>query len=124
MNFLFPQTVDNLELSGLDFVWKLVTEASSEKIASSAIEYLLNMSYLFVSSRLKEERNHRLHTDFIRRCYACLESVLHLQSASASTSVADISMQEEDSSTSESAIEEGHELEVSWLRGGNVDSSN
>ncbi len=95
--------VDRQDLSGLGFVWKLVTDASSEDIANLAIEYLLNMSFLYVSPKLKEESD-RLHREFIQQCYGCLESVLQASSA-------ECSIQEEEGKSA-SALEQGHELEV------------
>ena len=96
--------VERQNLTGLSFIWKLVTDAASEQIANLAIEYLLNMSFLHVSSRLKED-GERLHKEFIQQCYGCLESVLRAPSVESS-------IQEEDSGKGSNALEQGHELEV------------
>ena len=66
--------VENLELNGLDYIWRVVTDCKTEAIAESAIEYLLNLSYMHVSPKLKKEAV-KLHKKFINKCYNNLEEV-------------------------------------------------
>ena len=66
--------VDNLELIGLDYLWTLITECPKEKLADEAIEYLLNMSFLHVNSKLKKDPE-KLHKKFIDNCFDRLRSV-------------------------------------------------
>ncbi len=87
-----------MSLTGLDFVWRLVTHSSSEPIAKQAIEYLLNMSFLYVGPKLKEQ-SAKLHKKFIGQCYRRLEDIL--------------SCPEDGSARQDCAVEEGHEVEVS-----------
>ena len=88
--------VDNTDLIGIDHVWSLVTESSNEGIASEAIDYLLKLSFLSVSSKLKKDAAH-LHRRFINKCYEKLESVTDF-----STMVTE----------KHKAVQEGCELEV------------
>ena len=66
--------VDNLELVGLDYLWALITECPKENIADEAIEYLLNMTFAHVSSKLKKDPE-GLHKKFIDNCFSRLQSV-------------------------------------------------
>ena len=88
--------VDNTDLIGIDHIWSLVTESSDEGIASEAIDYLLKLSFLSVSSKLKKDAAH-LHRRFINKCYEKLESVTDF-----STLVTE----------KHKAVQEGCELEV------------
>ena len=69
-----PLVVDNLDLVGLDYLWTLITECPKENIADEAIEYLLNMSFLHVSPKLKKDPE-ALHRKFIENCFTRLQFV-------------------------------------------------
>ena len=66
--------VEHLELIGLDYLWNLVTECPKDNIADDAIDYLLNMSFLHVSPKLKKDAE-ILHKKFINSCFTRLQSV-------------------------------------------------
>ena len=63
-----------MELYGLDYFWDLITDSPKEDIADLAIEYLLDMSYLLVSPRLKKD-SAMLHRKFLDSCYERLENI-------------------------------------------------
>ena len=91
----FLQVVERLDLTGLNFLWKLITDCSEETISNLSIDYLLNMSYLCVSPKFKED-GVKLHRDFIGKCFNRLEKILtHSEDAK------------------KAVLEEGCELEVS-----------
>lgn len=87
-----------MDLTGLDYLWKLITDSPNESIANLSIEYFLNMSFLFVSAKLKED-SAKLHSDFIAQCYKRLEEILLTSQELAQ------------------AVEDGHELEAASVRG-------
>lgn len=91
--------VEHLELVGLDYLWNLVTECPKDNIADEAIEYLLNMSFLHVSPKLKKDAE-ALHKKFINNCFT------RLQSVNSGTQPATGRQQE-------AAVQEGCELETS-----------
>ena len=91
--------VEHLELIGLDYLWNLITECPKENIADDAIEYLLNMSFLHVSTKLKKDAG-TLHKKFINNCFSRLKSV---NSATLSTV----------GRHQDAAVQEGCELETS-----------
>ena len=99
--------VDSQDLIGIDFLWTLITECPNETIASEAMDYLLKLSFLSVSSKMKKDAS-ILHKKFINKCHEKLESVT------------DFSTQIE----KHKAVQEGCELEVcksSWSHSkGNV----
>jgi hypothetical protein len=49
------QTVESLDLTGLEFLWHLITDCSSEDIADLAIDYFLQKTYLSVNAKLKKD---------------------------------------------------------------------
>jgi hypothetical protein len=63
-----------MDLTGLDFLWNLITDCSREDIADLAIDYFLQKTYLSVNAKLKKE-SVRLHQNFIESCYSRLEQV-------------------------------------------------
>jgi hypothetical protein len=65
--------VDELNLTGLSFLWDLITRCKSETIANMAIKFLLDLSYEKVSIRLRKEIV-QLHQSFINECYSRLEN--------------------------------------------------
>ncbi|XP_049515456.1 ubiquitin carboxyl-terminal hydrolase 24-like [Dermacentor silvarum] len=46
--------VEKLELSGIDFLWQISLAAPEEEIAELAIDFILDLSYKFLSPRLKK----------------------------------------------------------------------
>jgi ubiquitin carboxyl-terminal hydrolase 9/24 len=44
-----------MDLSGLDFLWKLITDCGREDIADLAIDYFLQKNYLNVNAKLKKD---------------------------------------------------------------------
>jgi hypothetical protein len=46
--------VEKMDLIGLDYVWEICINTPETDIAESAISLLLNMTYMFLSSRLKK----------------------------------------------------------------------
>lgn len=69
------QTVEKLDLVGLDYLWRLVSESPSEPISDLAIDYLLSVSFTNVSPKLKADAA-RLHREFFSKCYARLDHIL------------------------------------------------
>ena len=66
--------VERTELVGMSYFWDILTESPKEDIANLAIDMVLNMSYLHVTSRLKKEPG-CLHEKFIKNCYTRLETI-------------------------------------------------
>ena len=56
-------------LVGVDYVWRLATESPSERITNLAADYLLSISFINVSARLKGDAA-RLHQSFFAKCYS------------------------------------------------------
>ena len=96
--------VDNLDLVGLDYLWRVITDCGTEEIADEAIEYFLNMSYNFVSPRLKKDAA-KLHKKFINNCYTRLEQIFSMP------------MEKQE------AVSEGCELETSVVLDDSEDNS-
>ena len=44
-----------MDLTGLDFLWSLITDCSHEDIADLAIDYFLQKTYLNVNAKLKKD---------------------------------------------------------------------
>ena len=97
-------------LVGVDYVWRLATESPSERITNLAADYLLSISFINVSARLKGD-SARLHQNFFAKCYSRLEQIL---STSAATSEA----------TPEDAVNDGFEVETSHDGQGGDSSAN
>lgn len=91
--------VESQDLIGIEYLWTLVTDCPHEGIAEDAIEYLLKLSFLNVTNKLKKEAS-LLHKKFIANCYDQLEAVIEV------SSLAD----------GQEAVHEGCELEVSLCR--------
>jgi len=49
-------TVEKMELVGLDYLWRVVLEVPSEEIAMLAVKKLMELSYIWLSSKLKKVR--------------------------------------------------------------------
>ncbi|XP_071800380.1 ubiquitin carboxyl-terminal hydrolase 24-like isoform X2 [Asterias amurensis] len=64
--------VEKLELYGLDFMWQIALETTSEEIADQAIRHLMKMCYTNLSPKLKKDPV-ALHKSFIAECYRRLE---------------------------------------------------
>ena len=103
-NFSTTLTVESLELNGYDYLWKLVTSATDEKVAQDITEYLLKVSFIDTSPKLKKEA-HDLHKQFIDRCFHQLKAVTEMVSTSKmSTTVAVQQGYELETCTEESAL--------------------
>jgi hypothetical protein len=61
-----------LDLQGVDWLWKIVSDCPDDSIASAAVDYLLKVHFTRVSVRLKAD-SARLHRRFIARCYSALD---------------------------------------------------
>ena len=104
-------TVERPEaLVGVDYVWRLATESPSERITDLAADYLLSVSFINVSTRLKGD-SARLHQNFFAKCYSRLEQILSASAASSGAAAA-----------AEHALNEGFEVETS-VAGSDGDSS-
>lgn len=66
--------VEKLELSGIDFLWQISLAAPEEEIAEMAIDFILDLSYKYLSPRLKKDVV-SLHHRFINECYNRLKAV-------------------------------------------------
>lgn len=66
--------VEKLELSGIDFLWQISLAAPEEDIAEMAIDFILDLSYKYLSPRLKKDVV-SLHHRFINECYNRLKAV-------------------------------------------------
>ncbi|TRY69996.1 hypothetical protein TCAL_02811 [Tigriopus californicus] len=71
--------VENRELVGMSYLWKIVSECESDEIADKAIDYLLKTSYFNLSSSLKANLV-ELHQDFFTSCYGLLDVALRSSS--------------------------------------------
>lgn len=67
--------MESLDLIGVDFLWRVISDCGSESLASLAIDYLLDVRYFRVSPRLKVEPG-ALHERFLHLCLDRLEAVL------------------------------------------------
>lgn len=47
-------TVEKMDLVGLDYLWRVVLEVPSEEIAMMAVKQLMELSYTWLSSKLKK----------------------------------------------------------------------
>ena len=92
-NFSTNLAVESLELNGYDYLWKLVTDCNEDLVARDITEYLLKISFIDVSAKLKRDA-HDLHKRFIDRCFQQLKAVTE---GSISTTV---------------AVQQGYELET------------
>ncbi|XP_078417060.1 ubiquitin carboxyl-terminal hydrolase 24 isoform X2 [Cetorhinus maximus] len=64
--------VEKLELTGMDFIWRIAMESPDEEIAHEAIHLIINYSYISLNPRLKKD-SVSLHKKFIADCYKRLE---------------------------------------------------
>lgn len=68
-------TIEKMELVGLDYLWKVVLEVPSEEIAMLAVKKLMELSYTWLSSKLKKDPVN-IHKKFILECYKRLETMM------------------------------------------------
>ena len=47
-------TVEKMELIGIEYLWKIVLEVPSEEIAMLAVKLLMQLSYTWLSQKLKK----------------------------------------------------------------------
>lgn len=66
--------VEKLDLTGMDFLWQISLAAPGEEIAELAIDFILELSYKFLSPKLKKDIV-SLHNRFINECYSRLKVV-------------------------------------------------
>ncbi|XP_064477292.1 ubiquitin carboxyl-terminal hydrolase 24-like isoform X2 [Ornithodoros turicata] len=66
--------VEKLDLTGMDFLWQISLAAPQEEIAELAIDFILELSYKFLSPRLKKDVV-SLHHRVINECYNRLKVV-------------------------------------------------
>eukprot|EP00095_Tigriopus_kingsejongensis_P003305 maker-scaffold355_size198070-snap-gene-0.39 protein:Tk03305 transcript:maker-scaffold355_size198070-snap-gene-0.39-mRNA-1 annotation:"ubiquitin carboxyl-terminal hydrolase 24 isoform x8" len=67
--------VENRDLIGMNYIWRIVSECQSNEIADKAIDYLLKLSYFNVNPNLKNDAV-QLHEDFFSTCYRHLDEAL------------------------------------------------
>jgi ubiquitin carboxyl-terminal hydrolase 9/24 len=77
LSIILLQVVESLEPIGQNYLWTLVTDCPDESIANEAIDYLLKLSFLCVSPKLKKD-SATLHKKFINQCYHRLETVIDM----------------------------------------------
>lgn len=65
--------VEKLDPIGADYFWQLALESPNEDLAKEAMIYILNISYLHLTPRLKKDPA-ALHKKFINECYKRLEA--------------------------------------------------
>ena len=51
--------VEKAELQGIEYLWEICLNTTSETIADLAVQLLLNMSYMNLTPRLKKVRNYK-----------------------------------------------------------------
>ncbi|XP_020894443.2 ubiquitin carboxyl-terminal hydrolase 24, partial [Exaiptasia diaphana] len=68
-------TIEKMDLTGLDYLWRIVLEVPSEEIAMLAIRLLLKLSYTWLSPKLKKD-SLNIHKKFILECYKRLEHIM------------------------------------------------
>ena len=100
-NFSTSLIVESLQLNGYDYLWKLVTSATDEKVAQDITEYLLKVSFIDTSAKLKKEA-HELHKQFIDRCFSQLTAVTETAAAISTSKM----------SSTVALVQQGYELET------------
>lgn len=68
-------TVEKMDLVGFDYLWRIVLEVPSEEIAMLAVKQLMELSYTWLSSKLKKDPVN-IHKKFILECYKRLEAMM------------------------------------------------
>lgn len=75
--------IEKLDPIGTDFFWQIALESLNENLAKQAMDNILNVSYLWLTPRLKKDPV-SLHKRFIAECYKKLESQVPFCKTSAS----------------------------------------
>ncbi|KAM9530104.1 ubiquitin carboxyl-terminal hydrolase 24 isoform 1-T1 [Salvelinus alpinus] len=65
--------VERLDLSGMDFIWRIAMETPDEEIANEAIQLIITYSYTNLNPKMKKD-SVSLHKKFIADCYKRLEA--------------------------------------------------
>ncbi|XP_062280626.1 ubiquitin carboxyl-terminal hydrolase 24 isoform X3 [Scomber scombrus] len=65
--------VERLDLSGMDFIWRIAMETPDEEIANEAILLIITYSYTNLNPKMKKD-SVSLHKKFIADCYKRLEA--------------------------------------------------
>ncbi|XP_068174640.1 ubiquitin carboxyl-terminal hydrolase 24 isoform X2 [Antennarius striatus] len=65
--------VERLDLSGMDFIWRIAMESPDEEIANEAILLIITYSYTNLNPKMKKD-SVSLHKKFIADCYKRLEA--------------------------------------------------
>lgn len=101
--------MENLDLTGIEYIWRIISDCDSEAIAHEAIDYLLKLNYFYVNQNLKTNLA-QLHTGFIEKCYKHLEDILHEARVGGETSPGKAAGK---TKLMETAVASGSELEAS-----------
>ncbi|EDO44319.1 predicted protein, partial [Nematostella vectensis] len=80
-------TVEKMDLIGLDYLWRIALEVPSEEIAAPAVKLLIQLSYTWLSPKLKKDPV-TIHKKFIMECYKRLEVLMSVLCASPMSQVA------------------------------------
>ncbi|XP_061594074.1 ubiquitin carboxyl-terminal hydrolase 24 isoform X3 [Cololabis saira] len=65
--------VERLDLTGMDFLWRIAMETPDEEIANDAIQLIITYSYTNLNPKMKKD-SVSLHKKFIADCYKRLEA--------------------------------------------------
>ncbi|XP_015211244.2 ubiquitin carboxyl-terminal hydrolase 24 isoform X3 [Lepisosteus oculatus] len=65
--------VERLDLTGMDFIWRIAMESPDEEIANEAIQLIITYSYINLNPKMKKD-SVSLHKKFIADCYKRLEA--------------------------------------------------
>ncbi|XP_056131607.1 ubiquitin carboxyl-terminal hydrolase 24 [Lampris incognitus] len=65
--------VERLDLTGMDFIWRIAMETPDEEIANEAIHLIITYSYTNLNPKMKKD-SVSLHKKFIADCYKRLEA--------------------------------------------------
>ncbi|KAM6921458.1 ubiquitin carboxyl-terminal hydrolase 24 isoform 3-T3 [Xenentodon cancila] len=65
--------VERLDLTGMDFLWRIAMETPDEEIANEAIQLIITYSYTNLNPKMKKD-SVSLHKKFIADCYKRLEA--------------------------------------------------
>ena len=106
-----------MDLIGYDYIWRLITECIDDTVANDITEYMLKISYIDISAKLKKDAR-QLHQRFIDRCYHQLKTVTEMTKSTA------IKAPTTESSTVH-AMQQGFELETcsNLIEGGDLEET-
>ena len=73
-------TVEKMDLVGLDYLWRVVLEVPSEEIAMMAVKQLMELSYTWLSSKLKKVKLMLVKptASFKKMRHTCLHTCMYL----------------------------------------------